>query len=745
MQMQPPTALTRPSCAPRVAIESFFRRKRLFLWTVVTILLVTTAITLLLPRQYASVTKFLIQNTRGNVVVTPERTNSASAPNDVTDTQVNSEMEILHSHDVVDSIADPEWAATTVQQQTPARIKRHEKLLADFEKRFRTEAVLRTNIINVTVFADTPQKAKNELERLSAAYVAERRRLQRPGGTSHFFALEAERIRNEWDVASGKLVNFQQQHQLLSLSNREAVLQTWIQDHERDMFATDATLKEMDAKLSTSAERLKELPMRQTTEEKVLANPESLGHLNTLLVELVNRRTALLTNYKADDRTVRELDQQIATTTAALNDATRMAGREETTDVDPAWQQLHKEFLETGVGRQQALAHRASLTAEMDIRRQQLVNLQGLTTQFDNLEAQANRLKESYDLYAQKRDQAQIEDAMDEEKFLNVTVAQAPTLSYEVARPQRLMNILAGLAAALFTGFCLLYLSEISRSTIATPREFDRSSRHPLLATIPKISLWVESVIERQRFGKGHTLALNQPPPRPVLTDGQATNAMSQEQSQTDITALSVREKAELQQAQLPNKYEGLLFRIMTQLEQAHSRGYVVMLTSPTRGAGVSRTTNSLADLLNRGGGQAAVALNCRHLDQHNQGIVTSATDQNTATDKSSASEEAQPVGGSVHSVRDSFVVSLERLRSEYRYILVDCPSMNEAQDAVLLAPLVDGIVMVVEADRTRVEQLSHAEKTLELAKGKILGHVLNKRAYVVPDWLCRKMEAVGI
>jgi protein-tyrosine kinase len=70
---------------------------------------------------------------------------------------------------------------------------------------------------------------------------------------------------------------------------------------------------------------------------------------------------------------------------------------------------------------------------------------------------------------------------------------------------------------------------------------------------------------------------------------------------------------------------------------------------------------------------------------------------------------------------------------------------MNEAQDAVLLAPLVDGIVMVVEADRTRVEQLSHAEKTLELAKGKILGHVLNKRAYVVPDWLCRKMEAVGI
>jgi Mrp family chromosome partitioning ATPase len=75
----------------------------------------------------------------------------------------------------------------------------------------------------------------------------------------------------------------------------------------------------------------------------------------------------------------------------------------------------------------------------------------------------------------------------------------------------------------------------------------------------------------------------------------------------------------------------------------------------------------------------------------------------------------------------------------------VDCPSLKEAQDAILLAPLVDGIVLVVEADRTHREQLLYVERSIELANGKIMGHVLNKRSYVVPDWLCRKMEAVGI
>ncbi len=710
-------------------------------------MVVITAITLLTPKQYASEMKFLIQNTRGNVVVTAERTNSANGPNDVTDTQVNSELEILHSHDVVDSIADPEWAANPEQQQDPDRVRRHQKLLTAFEKRFRTEAVLRTNIINVTILADTPEKAKSELAQLAAAYLAEHRRLQRPGGTSQFFAAEAEGIRRDWDGASQKLVAFQQQHQLLSLSNREEALEGRIQDHERDLSATDATLKEMDAKLSGSSRRLHDLPMRQTTEEKVLPNPESLGHLNTLLVELENRRTALLTNYKADERTVVELDQQIATTKAALNDATRMTSHEETTDVDPAWQQLHKDSVETEIARQQALAHRATIDLELSALKQQLAELQGLTVQFNNLEAQANRLKENYELYAQKRDQAQIEDAMDEEKLLNVTVAQQPTLSYEVARPRRLTNILVGLGASIFLGLCLVYFSEISRNTIATPREFDRFSRHPLLATVPRISLWVESVAKKPLWlTESRPLALGAPAPVPTLTEGvESASRTAPAQARTDVS-LSTVDKGELQNAQLPTRYEGLLFRLITQFDQSKSKGHVVMLTSSTPGAGVSQITNSLANLLNRGGGQAAVALNCRHLDHAHRGLTMPANEaRQNGSENGSAIEDSLSAFGNVHAARESFVISLERLRDKYQYVLVDCPSLKEAQDAVLLAPLVDGIVLVVEADRTRVEQLSDAEKTLVSAKGKILGHVLNKRAYVVPDWLCRRMEAAGI
>jgi uncharacterized protein involved in exopolysaccharide biosynthesis len=726
--MQTALVVSRPRVTPRVGVEAFFRRKRAFFWTVAITLFAAVLVTIFTPRRYASEMKFLVQNTRGNVVVTSERTNSAGAASDVTETQVNSELEILHSHDVVDPIADPEWAKSSADQRTPRMIRRHQKLLTAFEKRFSTETVRKTNIINVSLLADTPANAKSELEGLSAAYLAVHRRLQRPNGASGFFALEAERIRKDWDAASQKLVHFQREHQVLSLSNREAELQTQITEHERDLLATDAMLLETGAKLSASSRRLRELPMRQTTEEKVLPNPESLGHLNTLLVELENKRSGLLTNYKSDDRSVRELDQQIATTSAALGDATRMTSHEETTDVDPAWQQLHKDYEQTEISRQQVTTHRASAASELNQLRQELANLQGLTVQFNNLETQASRLKGNYELYAQKRDQAQIEDAMDEQKLMNVAVAEEPTLSYEVMRPRGLTNVLLGGVTSIFLGFCALYFTEIFRNTIATPRELDGFSQHPVLATVPRISLWTDSRVDvkQNQQAELRTLRVSATPPR--LSDGQVL-----EQEFVEGKDL----------AQLPTRYEGLLFRIVPQAGEIRNRGFVVMLTSPTPGAGVTQITDALTNLLNRGGHQSAVALNCRYLD-HDHTKAADASQVNGAEDAALIQDSLGGIGN-VHSVRERFADSLKSLRRKYRYVLVDCPSLKEAQDAILLAPLVDGIVLVVEADRTHREQLLYAERTIESANGKILGHVLNKRSYVVPDWLCRKMEAVGI
>ncbi len=484
------TNIPRGNLTPRAGLEALFRQKILCFWVIFVVLFATVFVTILKHRQYASQMKFLVQNTRGNVVISPEKTTQTSGAGDIGETQVNSELELLHSHDVIDSVADPDWAKLSDKQRTVAATRRHEALISAFERRLHTEIVRRTNLITVTVVADSPEKAHDDLEHLSAAYLAEHRQLQRPTGASDFFKVEAGRAREDWDSASRKLVEFQQQHQIVSVSEREATLNDQVTEHERNLIAADASLREYDARLAASAIRLHDLPMRQTTQERVMPNQQSAQVLNTLLVELQNKRTVLLTNFKSDDRFVRELDEEIATTKAALSEATVSTSREKTTDVDPAWQQLRTSHFQVEIARKQGVVHRASVAAELVALRKNLADAQELTVQFNNLEAQANEAKQNYELYAQKRDQAQIEDAMDEQKLLNVAVAQKPTWSYGAVSPKPISNAVLGAVTSIFLALCAVYFAESGRSTIVTPRELDNISRYPVLATLPRMSLW---------------------------------------------------------------------------------------------------------------------------------------------------------------------------------------------------------------------------------------------------------------
>ncbi len=68
----------------------------------------------------------------------------------------------------------------------------------------------------------------------------------------------------------------------------------------------------------------------------------------------------------------------------------------------------------------------------------------------------------------------------------------------------------------------------------------------------------------------------------------------------------------------------------------------------------------------------------------------------------------------------------LEQLHEKYDYIIMDTPPVDMVIDAVVLAPLTDGILFVVRANQSERGALIHAMTQLEYAKAKVLGFVLN-------------------
>ncbi|WP_345081329.1 polysaccharide biosynthesis tyrosine autokinase [Brachybacterium paraconglomeratum] len=66
-------------------------------------------------------------------------------------------------------------------------------------------------------------------------------------------------------------------------------------------------------------------------------------------------------------------------------------------------------------------------------------------------------------------------------------------------------------------------------------------------------------------------------------------------------------------------------------------------------------------------------------------------------------------------------------MTDEYSYIVIDTPPVLSVADANLLAPIVDGVILAVDASKTRRANLTRTMKTLESGGARILGTVLNR------------------
>lgn len=77
-----------------------------------------------------------------------------------------------------------------------------------------------------------------------------------------------------------------------------------------------------------------------------------------------------------------------------------------------------------------------------------------------------------------------------------------------------------------------------------------------------------------------------------------------------------------------------------------------------------------------------------------------------------------------------------EQLAEQADLIILDAPPVLSSPLAQALAPTVDGVVLLVEADRTRAADALEARRALETGGATILGVVLNKQRRALPRLL---------
>jgi hypothetical protein len=82
----------------------------------------------------------------------------------------------------------------------------------------------------------------------------------------------------------------------------------------------------------------------------------------------------------------------------------------------------------------------------------------------------------------------------------------------------------------------------------------------------------------------------------------------------------------------------------------------------------------------------------------------------------------------------------LAQLRKEFEYAVIQGPAAGISSEAALLGHLSDGLILVLDAQRTRRATACKIKETLEGADSRILGTVLSGRRFPVPEPIYRRL-----
>lgn len=94
----------------------------------------------------------------------------------------------------------------------------------------------------------------------------------------------------------------------------------------------------------------------------------------------------------------------------------------------------------------------------------------------------------------------------------------------------------------------------------------------------------------------------------------------------------------------------------------------------------------------------------------------------------------------SIAAVAKNLAGPFKVLREEFKLILLDMPPLAESSDALVMAPLTDGVVLVVEAEKTRWQVAENTREKLAMQGGNLLGVILNKRRFYIPGFIYRRL-----
>lgn len=330
----------------------------------------------------------------------------------------------------------------------------------------------------------------------------------------------------------------------------------------------------------------------------------------------------------------------------------------------------------------------AALNAQVADLDRQIAEKQQYRTTYEDLVRQVHAREDAYKIAQDRHQSALVNDDLTQRKITRISVIQQPTLPEKSSRPNKAVVLALSILAGGTLAAALSLLSELMDMTFMTTEQLRAVLGRPVLAAFSR-RRGVGAVLSRQElagFYQSVMAGFAEPGSRVIqfvsCYTGEGSSTISRELAQ----------------------YAGDILKRR------------VLLVEQSRTAQIGKAGATLLDVAS---GQAQLAEALVETGKIHQAGLAIDGHMDIA-----------------HANLDALQQVFVQLRRNYDLILMPVSGVVQNAGALHLGKLADGVVVVVEAEKTRAPVVQQALERLTEFGGKVLGTVLNKRRYYIPKFL---------
>jgi capsular polysaccharide biosynthesis protein len=250
------------------------------------------------PRVYEAEMKVLVNRERADSVMTPDAQSGQRLPNEVTESELYVEVELIRSREVLERVVKSIGVDTLIAPEMAQKAQRADARLAAAVAALRrdlsVDLVRKTTLIRIAYRSKDPQLAARLLSTLSTVYLEKHLAVHRPAGAYDFFSEQTRRYEQELHQAQQALSDFSSSQRVVAASTEKEIVLHNLSEFQGDF----RSVARHDRRPHTTAEdieaQLRTTPERQITQVRDSGNIELLRTLKGQILQLEGTRNEML-------------------------------------------------------------------------------------------------------------------------------------------------------------------------------------------------------------------------------------------------------------------------------------------------------------------------------------------------------------------------------------------------------------------------------------------------------------------